>query len=74
MLARALGKDDRHKSTMNSFAPLLAQGWAYINGRGIKLPPGLEDLPRTLKDSLWTLFNPEGVELLRSYIANGGTP
>ena len=74
MLARALDKKDGAPSTMGSFAPLLAQGWAYLNARRIKLPQGLESLPGTLKDSLWTVFNPDGVKLIREYISRGGHP
>jgi len=68
MLARKLEGEVGGASTMYSFAPLLAQGWAYLEGRGIKLPRGLEGLPATLEDSLWTLFKPEGVTSIREYI------
>jgi Caspase domain len=74
MLARALGKDGDRRLTMQSFAPLLAQGWAYLRGRGIDLPRGLETLPGMLEESLWTVFNPDGVKLLHRYIAKAGHP
>jgi hypothetical protein len=57
--------------TMVGFAPLLSQGWAYLRGRRVLLPPGLERLPTALKDSLWTLFAHEGVGLLRKRIFKG---
>jgi hypothetical protein len=74
MLARALGKKGAGPSTFGSFAPLLAQGWAYLRGRGIELPAGLETLPATLRDSLWTVFDPAGVKMLREHIAKEGGP
>lgn len=75
LLARTLKAPKAGEAlTMRGFAPLLSQGWAYLSGRGIKLPAGLEALPGTLHDSLWTLFNPEGVKILRAQLFKGVPP
>lgn len=53
-------------------APLLSQGWALLDAFGIALPPSLEGkLYRELESSLWTLFKPKGVKLIRSAITKG---
>jgi len=75
LLARTLkARNAADPLTMRGFAPLLSQGWAYLPGRKIHLPAGLEGLPATLHDSLWTLFKPEGVALLRARLFKDPTP
>jgi hypothetical protein len=71
MFARLLDGKQGSSMTFDSMGPLLAQGWAYLGSRGITMPRGLEQLPGTLKDSLWTLFDAKGVKLLRAYIERG---
>lgn len=46
--------------------PMLSQGWALLAAHRISLPPTLESLPRFLQPSLWTLFAPQAVDLLKS--------
>jgi hypothetical protein len=48
------------------FAPQLGQGWALLPASRIALPPSLEDLERhVLPGSLWTVYDPAGVERIR---------
>lgn len=54
-----------------SFAPLLAQGWALLSAFEVSLPSALAGLRQTLAPSLWTMFNKQGVELLRKAINSG---
>jgi hypothetical protein len=53
---------------MYPFVPLLDQGWALLSAHRVQLPPKLEKLGRHLVESLWTLFDPPGVELIRTAI------
>jgi hypothetical protein len=72
MFARVLdGKRIEQRPRLLGFAPLLAQGWAYLRARRIALPQGLAELPNQLTGSLWTMFNPDGVTRLRETIFQG---
>ena len=52
--------------------PLLSQGWALLDAFAVALPPSLEGkLFQHLESSLWTLFKPEGVQLIQSAITTG---
>jgi hypothetical protein len=68
------GGGSRDMPPVFGIGPLLSQGWAYLRARGIRLPPGCEDLDTMLADSLWTMFTPEGVYRLRSTIFQGAEP
>jgi hypothetical protein len=48
------------------FVPLLAQGWALLAAHRLRLPPALGGIERHLRQSLWTLFDAEGVAMIRS--------
>lgn len=73
LMARAIGRGGEASPTLG-FAPLLAQGWAYLSARRIRLPQGLDDLRGTLKESVWTLFDAGGVDRLRKTIFEGAQP
>ena len=50
-------------------APLLAQGWALLPTGRLSLPPALAGLERhVLPDSLWTVYDADGVERIRRAI------
>jgi Caspase domain len=75
MLAGALdAKKLSQRPPVLGFAPLLSQGWAYLRARRIALPEGCDALPRMLTQSLWTMFNPDGVSRLRETIFLGAQP
>jgi hypothetical protein len=50
--------------------PLLAQGWALLDGYDIPLPGSLrrESLQSSVSDSLWTLFDARGTKVIRHAI------
>jgi hypothetical protein len=48
------------------FVPMLSQGWALLAAHKIAFPPSLAGLERHLVPSLWTLFDPQGVAMLRA--------
>ncbi len=41
------------------------QGWAPLNAHNVSLTPSLRGLERHLVDPLWTMFDPEGVAMIR---------
>jgi hypothetical protein len=51
--------------------PLLAQGWALLSALGVSLPPSLSDLSPTLAPSVWTMFNEDGVRMIRNSFQRG---
>jgi hypothetical protein len=51
--------------------PLLSQGWALLRAFEVRLQAPLAGLVERRLPSLWTMFDPQGVELLRRAIANG---
>jgi hypothetical protein len=54
-----------------SFMPLLAQGWALLGARRVRLPKALEDLRAMLLPSVWTLLDERGTERVRAAMQNG---
>ncbi len=52
------------------FSPLLAQGWALMRAHRVAPPSGLEALDGHRIESLWTLFDKQGVQLIRSALEN----
>lgn len=58
-------------SPIAPFAPLLSQSWPILQVREYALPDRLKDISvHALKDSLWTIYTPEGVELIQKSIQN----
>lgn len=50
------------------FLPMLAQGWSLLDAFGVSLPGRLSELKRHVGTSLWTVFDPGGVRILRDSI------
>jgi hypothetical protein len=67
LLARKLvGKQLTAADRIVPFVPLLSQGWALLNAHRITLHPALNGIQGTMRDSLWSLFDKNGVEKLRN--------
>jgi hypothetical protein len=67
LLSRSLyGKQVGTEPDVFPFVPLLSQGWALLAAHRISFPPSLEGLERRLVPSLWTLFDSQGVDMLRA--------
>ena len=67
LLARELvGKQLTAADRIVPFVPLLSQGWPLLNAHRITLHPALNGIQRTMRDSLWSLFDENGVEKLRN--------
>ncbi len=72
MLTRALNnKVSTAEPNVFPAFPLLAQGWALLSAFGITLPKKLSELQDHLVPSIWSVFDAEGVAMLRSAITSG---
>lgn len=52
--------------------PLLSSGWALLTAFGIQLPASLQRLNEHIILSPWTLFDPQGSEIIREALKAGG--
>ncbi len=66
MLARHLvdRRVDRRAAVV-PFVPMLSQGWALLRAHRVRLHPALDGLDRHVRDSLWSLYDRDGLERLR---------
>lgn len=53
------------------FFPLLSQGWALLGANRVRLHPALKGIERTMRDSLWSLFDDAGLEKLSEAMHKG---
>lgn len=54
------------------FLPMLSQSWGLLPAYNVSFPVGLEEIDRHLvTGSLWSLYTPQGVELIRNTIQQG---
>jgi hypothetical protein len=66
LLGRELiGKRVAPNAGIVPFFPLLSQGWALLQAHRIKLHPALDGIERNMRESLWSLFDPAGLEKLK---------
>ncbi|HXA84605.1 MAG TPA: caspase family protein [Candidatus Dormibacteraeota bacterium] len=66
LLGRTLiDKSIEPKDNIVPFFPLLSQGWALLAAHRVKLHPALWEIERTMRDSLWSLFNVAGLDKLK---------
>ncbi len=47
------------------FVPMLSQGWALLRAHRVQLHPSLEGLERHVCESLWSLYDLDGLALLK---------
>jgi hypothetical protein len=71
LLTRELGPHPDARSGAYPFYPMLAQGWALLSAYDVNLDAALTGIERHIRPGLWTTFDPEGVEQLRSAMKNG---
>jgi hypothetical protein len=65
------GKRTDASSSIVPFVPLLSQGWALLNSNRVTLHPTLARLEETMRESLWTLYDAHGAQLLREALSSG---
>ena len=64
--------DQQQRNTIFPFLPMFAQSWALMPAYEVAVQPGLENISRhVLPDSLWTLFDADGVRLISQVIQEG---
>lgn len=61
LIAKSIKPNDR----IVPFVPLLSQGWALLGANRFRLHPALEGIERTMRDSLWSLFDDAGLKKLK---------
>jgi hypothetical protein len=72
LLARRRDAEGWYRGEPLGFAPLLAQGWALLGASRLDVPPWLRELERhVLSDSLWTAYDPGGIEMIHRAFADG---
>lgn len=50
------------------FFPMLTRGWSLMASSAVALPLAMKDLERHVMESLWTVFDRSGVEMIRNSI------
>ncbi len=53
------------------FCPMLTQGWGLLRVKNVTLPQALETARDHLKQSLWTTFDREGMDIVMEAMRNG---
>lgn len=72
MLARRLADQQVDRSLpIVPFAPMLSQGWALLRAHRVRLHPALDGLERSVRDSLWSLYDADGLDQLRRALESG---
>jgi len=72
MLARELrGTTINRQAEVVPFVPMLAQGWDLVDAAGVRLHPVLDGIRARVRESLWSLFDRDGVALLRAALQSG---
>lgn len=62
LIGKSIGPDDG----IVPFMPLLSQGWPLLRANRVRLHPALEGVEGTLRESLWSLYDPAGVDQIRN--------
>jgi hypothetical protein len=72
MLAREL-RDLRvdRRAEVVPFVPMLAQGWDLVTSGRVRLHDALKEIRPRVRESLWSLFDKAGVDMLRSAMRSG---
>ncbi len=66
-----IGGTAGRQSSIVPFVPLFSQGWALLNANKIQLHPALNGIERTMRESVWSLFDAEGLDMLRRALESG---
>lgn len=53
------------------FVPLLSQGWALLAAHRVRLHPALDGIATTTRDSLWSLYDENGLAMLARAMRTG---
>lgn len=65
--------DPQERNNIFPFLPMFSQSWALIPAYEVALPPGLDKISQhVLPDSLWTLYDADGAQIISKIIQLGG--
>ncbi len=65
LLTRSLVNTDvNRRRPVIPFIPLFSQGWHLLRANRVRLHPALHGIEGTMRESVWSLFEPRGVEML----------
>jgi hypothetical protein len=53
------------------FVPLLSRNWALLRARGFTVHPALQGIETTTTNSLWSMYDQDGVRRLRAVLSQG---
>jgi hypothetical protein len=67
LVDRMVNRDSR----VVPFVPLLSQGWSLLRASSVKLHPALDGMQRSMRDSLWSLYEKSAFEKLKAALASG---
>ena len=68
LLSRAFLRADAGNGPLVPALPMLSQGWALVGALRGPVPEKLDVLRRELLPSVWSLYTPAGVQLLRAWL------
>jgi hypothetical protein len=72
LLSRSLLKDASLAEVIIPRLPMLSQGWALVDALRGRIPDELNMLRKQLTPSLWSLYTPEGTQMIRAWINQYG--
>jgi hypothetical protein len=66
LLSRELAERDVRNIDHNiiPFVPLFSQGWPLLAANRVRLHPSLDGVERTMRESVWSLFDDRGINML----------
>lgn len=68
LLSRAFLRADAGNGPLVPALPMLSQGWALVGALRGPIPEKLDVLRRELLPSVWSLYTPAGVQLIRAWL------
>ena len=73
LLSRELVEKDvrRGDAKIVPFVPLFSQGWPLLMANRVRLHPALDGIQRTMRESVWSLFDSEGLDKLQHVLLSG---
>jgi hypothetical protein len=66
LLSRELVEKDIRRDNVKivPFVPLFSQGWPLLTANRVRLHPALDGVERTMRESVWSLFDSQGLDML----------
>jgi hypothetical protein len=71
LVRNLVDKSVKRADPIAPFFPLFSQGWTLLRAHRTRLHPALDGIERTMRDSLWSLFDATGLEQRRQAMQTG---